>query len=157
MATESMFDAPSLWWVIGTSEINFLLLPSALHQQCCKECCLMQHGSSMTWTAWQNCLDTVFKLKKIAFSHFCLFVWFVLFSPLSAAQGDLTLFSQCGLFCWSWTLQYQPDSIWTQTLLRQHVSQLGQHHASGKREQRACHGGGAEKAVQIATRANGTK
>lgn len=73
MATESMFDAPSLWWVIGTSEINFLLLPSALHQQCCKECCLMQHGSSMTWTAWQNCLDTVFKLKKIAFSHFCLF------------------------------------------------------------------------------------
>lgn len=73
MATESMFDAPSLWWVIGTSEINFLLLPSALHQQCCKECCLMQHGSSMTWTAWQNCLDTVFKSKKIAFSHFCLF------------------------------------------------------------------------------------
>lgn len=72
MATESAFDAPSLWWVIGTSEINFLLLPSALHQQCCKECCLMQHGSSMTWTAWQNCLDTVFKLKKIAFSHFCL-------------------------------------------------------------------------------------
>lgn len=73
MATESMFDAPSLWWVIGTSEIDFLLLPSALHQQCYKECCLMQHGSSMTWTAWQNCLDTVFKLKKIAFSHFCLF------------------------------------------------------------------------------------
>lgn len=65
MATESMFDAPSLWWVIGTSEIHFLLLPSALHQQCCKECCLIQHGSSMTellrhFLSWRKLLSPIF-------------------------------------------------------------------------------------------------
>lgn len=148
-----VFDAnysPKAW---STSEIHFLLLPSALHQQCCKERCLMQHGSSMTellrrFLSWRKLLSPIFV---------CLLCF--VFSFISCSGRFDFVFT-----VWTFLLELDPAVPWYTNLtvsgpklLRQQVSQLGQHHPSAKRKQRACHGGGAEKAVQIATRANGMK
>lgn len=88
MASDSLFDAASLLWVNGISEIHFLLLPSALHQQCWKSCCLIPHGSSMTWKNTMKLPRHSFSKLKKSFFIFATTCW-------------ISYFSVCwGLFCW---------------------------------------------------------